>query len=243
MSNNIKNGSTSVLQIMSNLTYGELSQYAVGGANQGQVLEKDYPRVMSAINRGVNEIQKDLSVHEGSIRLRLIEGVLTYPIHSQHSMVTGTHVHKFVDDSTYEPFEDDILRILRVYDKGGTELPINEHNLSNTIYVPAHNVIQHPFVIDQDILGVVYSRFSKAVTVTTAEEAASTYLAIPDPTLSALYAYVASIMSAGITTAQEISDSDKWRAEYEARIAKLKYNPATPPESYSNTKLTDNGFV
>ena len=67
MSDKIENGSTSVHQIMENLTYGELSQYHLGGACEGQIGEEQYPKVMSAINRGVNQIQQDLSINENSL--------------------------------------------------------------------------------------------------------------------------------------------------------------------------------
>jgi len=243
MADKMENGSTSVLQIMSNLTFGELAQYSVGGAAEGAINEKDYPRVMAAVNRGVNQIQQDLSLNENAVRLKLIEGILTYPIHSKYSLVTGTETHKFVDDSVYAPFEDDILRIQIVYDKEGRELPINNRNRVDSIFVPQHNVIQHPFVQDGDILGVVYTRFTRPAQVTTAEEASTTYLAIPDYTLNALYAYVASIMSAGITTQQEISDTQVWRQEYERLIAKMKNTPAIPENDTVNTKLTDKGFI
>lgn len=246
MSDRIENGSTTVLQIMENLTYGELSQYSVGGAADGKICETDYPRVMSAINRGVNEIQKDLSINENSVRLRLIEGIVTYPIHSRHSIITGTESPSnklFVDDSIYDPFEDDILRIHQVYNKGGKELTINNRNRSDTIYIPAHNVIQVPFVKEGDVLGVVYSRMTRPTVVSTEVTASTTFLPIPDYGLNALYAYVASIMSAGITTGQEIQDSQVWMSKYETRIAKIKNTPAVPTDSYENTKLTDNGFV
>lgn len=243
MADKIENGSISVFEIMSNLTHNELSQYTVGGAEQGRISEADYPRIMSAINRGVNQIQIDLSLNENSVRLRLIEGVLTYPIHSRHSIYNGTHQYKYVDDSVYDPFEDDILRIRQVYNKEGVELPLNNRNRVDSIFIPQHNVIQHPFVIDKDVLGVVYTRYTKPKIVSTEEEAASTYLAIPDYTLNALYAYVASMMTAGITTPQEISDSQQWLQRYKELIAGMLLNPAIPPQDYENTKLIDNGFV
>lgn len=243
MSDKIENGSTTVFEIMANLTYGELSQYAIGGAEAGKIAEVDYPKIMSVINRGVNQIQLDLRKNENTVRLRLIEGVLTYPIHSKYSMITGTENIKYVDDSTFAPFEDDILKIQQVYNKGGKELPINKRNRVDSIFVPQHNVIQHPFVKDGDILGVVYTRYTRPTIVTTEEEAKATVLPIPDYTLSALYAYVASKMTAGITTEQEISDSQVWQAEYISRIATLKNEPVLPEDTLENTKLTDNGFV
>jgi hypothetical protein len=243
MGNKIENGNTSVLEIMQNLTFGELSQYSIGGLEDGRIAVTNYPRVMAAINRGVGEIQKDLSINEGSVRLALIPGIVTYPINSEHSVVTGTSTTRFVDDSVYAPFEDDILRILAVYDKGGTELPINVSNRSDTVYVPAHNVIQVPAVKEGDILGVVYTRLTRPTVVTTAAEASTAVLPIPDYTLTALYAYVASVMSAGITTGQEIADSQVWTNKYNAAIAQIKLTPSVAPDDYTNTKLTDNGFI
>lgn len=243
MADKIENGSTTVFQIMENLTYGELAQYAVGGAKTGGIVLENYPRIMSAINRGVNEIQKDLSLNENTVRLKMIEGILTYPIHSKYSMVTGTEVHKFVDDSIYAPFEDDILRIMQIFNKQGVELPINKRNRVETVYVPQHNVIQHPYAKDGDILGVVYTRMTRPTIVTTVAEAKSTVLPIPDYALAALYAYVASKMTAGITTEQEISDSQVWMNEYKTKIAEMKHTPSIPADSTENTKLTDNGFV
>jgi len=238
-----ENGSTSIFEIFEALTFGELSPYKIGGAAQGQIAEADYPKVMSAINRGVNKIQLDLRLNENSVRLKLIEGVLTYAIHSKHSLITGTDPIKFVDDSIYQPFEDDILEIRQIFNKQGTELPINKRNRADSLFVPAHNVIQHPFVKDGDVLAVIYSKYNRPRKVVTAEEAKTTYLPIPDYTLEALYSFVASIMSAGISTQQEIGDSQQHRAEYVRLINELKDNPVLPDAEYFNTKLTDNGLV
>lgn len=243
MANKIDNGSMSILDVMNELTHGELSQYAFGGADNGIIQECHYPKVMSAINRGINQIQQDLSLIENSMRIKMIEGVLTYPIHSRHSIVNGSHPVKYVDDSLHAPFEDDILRILQVYNKQGRQLPINEVNNIESIYIPQHNVIQNPFARDGDVLGIIYTRFTRPLQVVTEEEAAITYLPIPDYTLPALYAYVSARMTAGITTAQEIEDSGNSMSNYEQIIAKLKYTPAIQEGVYLNTKLTDNGFV
>lgn len=243
MADKIENGSTSVFQVMQNLTFGELEQHAVGGYSAGEMDEADYPKVMAAINRGINQIQQDLSINENAVRLRLIEGILTYPIHSRHSIANGTDPIRYVDDSTHAPFEDDILRIQQIYNKEGVELPINTRNRAETVYVPQHNVIQHPFVKEGDVLGVVYTRFTRPVEVATKAAAVATYLPIPDYTLAALYAYVGGVMSAGITTNQEIGDSNNAMAKYEGIIAKLKYTPAIPSDHFENTNLTDRGFI
>ena len=242
MPDRIENGSTSVLDILNNLTYSELSQYSVGGADDGGISETNYPKIMSAINRAVNQIQKDLSLNENTVRIIMVEGILTYPIHSKYSLTNGTEPILFVDDSIFAPFENDILRIRQIYNKEGRELPINTRNNIDSVYVPQHNVVQVPYPKTGDVLGVVYSRFTQP-TVTTQDEAQVTYLPIPDYTLDALYAYVAAKMTAGITTEQEISDSQVWMREYETQIAKIQHSPSIQEGREENTKLTDNGFV
>lgn len=239
----IGNGNTTLREVFTALTFGELSQYAVGGYANGEIAKADIPKVLAAINRGINQIQLDLSIHENTVRVYLREGILTYHLHSKHSMVNGTDPYLYIDDSQYAPFEDDVLRIREVFNKGGTPYPLNMRNNVDTLYVPSHNVIQHPYAKEGDILGVVYSRFTKPLVATTMTAAKRIYLPIPDYTLNALYAYVAAHMTAGITTNQEISDSQSWKQAYEGIITKLQYTPAIPENGYHNTKLPDRGWV
>ncbi len=241
--NILDNGSTSVLEIMQHLTYGELQQNAIGNSKGGQILEANYPKVMSSINRGVNQIQRDLAMHENNVRVELQVGIVTYPLHSRHSLVTGTDPVKFISDSEFFPFADDIGRITHVYNKGGEELPVNVLNDPRSVYIPRHNVIQYGFAREGDVLAITYLRHTKPLVVTTAEVAAETYLGIPDYALSALYAHVASTLTSGIATDLVVSVAQSWRNEYESRIAKLKLTPFIERGSVINTKLTDRGFI
>ena len=236
-------GNTPVSDIFTNLSLGELSQYAIGGYNSGGIDKNDYPKVMAAINRGVNQLQSDLSLHEDNVNLVLIQGVLTYHIHSDHSMLTGTADEKYVWDSANKPFEDNILRIQQVYDGYGKELPINVRNDVDTVYAPSHNVLQFPYVKGGENISVVYTSYTKPTVVTTITGAERTYLPIPDYCLPALYAFVAAQMTAGITTNQEISESQMWRNAYEQEVGKLVRTPSNAPNSYQETKLYDRGFV
>lgn len=236
-------GTTTVEDIMTNLSLGELSQYAIGGYNSGGINTDDYPKVMSAINRGVNQLQADLSLHEDSVNLILIQGVLTYHIHSAHSLLTGTADEKYIWDSANKPFEDNILRIQQVYDGTGREIPINVRNDVDTVYTPSHNVIQFPYVKGEENISVVYTSYTKPTEVDSMAAAARTYLPIPDYCLPALYAFVASQMTAGMTTNQEISESQMWRNAYEQEVGKLVRTPSNAPNSYQETKLHDRGFV
>jgi len=240
----IENGNVNVHTIMDNLHHVELSQYAVGGElSDGHIPEENYPRVMSAINRAVNKIQQDLSIHENTVYIVIDEYFLTYPLHSKHSIVNGTDSRKFIDDSPYSPFEDDILQIRDVFNKEGSSLPINTRNNTDSIYIPQHNVIQHPYGKNGDVLGIVYSRYTKPKVVESPTAAQDIYLPIPDYTLPALYAYVASLLTVGLVNENEITESQVWMNEYISLIEQMKQRPALPTASYENTKLTDNGFI
>lgn len=241
--NEILNGSTTVTQILQNLTFGELSQYAVGNAAGGIVAEAEIPKVMSAINRGVNQLQLDMGLHENTVIIRLREGTHTYLLDSKHSMITGTESVLYIDDSVDQPFEDDVLRIRQIMNKYGQPHPINVKDDVNTLYTPTHKTIQNPFAVEDEVMAVVYTRFTKPQEISTYVEADVTYLPLPDYMLHALYQYVASRMTAGITTQQEISDSQVWMQEYTKSVAAMKFDPQLAAQEHTNTKLHDRGYV
>lgn len=240
MTINVSTGNTTIAEILTALAHGELSQYSFGIDG---IEDSEIPKVMSAINRGVNQIQLDLSIHENNVQVVMVEGVLTYHIHSKHSVVTGTDPVKYVYDSIHKPFEDDILRVQQIYTEGGREVAINVRNDVDTIYMPSHNTLQIPYAREGEVYSVVYTQYTKPLSVVTMAEAGSMYLPIPDYTHAALFAYVASRMTAGITNDQEINESRMWKGEYEQEIARLKHTPSIEENGYQQTKLNDRGFV
>lgn len=131
-------------EVLDQLTYGELSQLAVSGFDDDSKQFTNYAAIVGHINLGLTELHKRFPLREKEVIVRQQANIQNYILHSSHS-VYSTSVPKrqrYIHDSKFEPFIDDILVIDRVYNEIGTEIPLNtnieygENEALNTRFVP-----------------------------------------------------------------------------------------------------------
>jgi len=148
-------------EILEYLMYGELANLAIGSDEEGHIREKDIPKVISNINLAMIDIYKRYPVLVKLINIQMYEHISMYQLHSKYAARNFNSVepYKYLIDSVFYPFNDDVIKILGVVNEGGTPYPLNVENDELSVFTPAYNIIQVPYPINENKIQVEYQAY------------------------------------------------------------------------------------
>ena len=220
-------------EIFTQLTYGELSQIHLGGADMGQIDENNYSKMLAHINLGLLALYKRFPLKEGRATLALRPGVLTYQVDAES-----------------------VLKLERVYTDRGWEMGLNDESdpyacftpSAHTLRVPAEVVAKHmdlPDHLKTANLEVVYRAGHPLLTgdaygIIDPEEID---IELPYTHLEPLLYYVASRLNNPMGMANEFHAGNSYFAKYEAACQQLEMVNLRVDQGSQNNRLQRNGWV
>ena len=189
-----------LLELLQDLTYGELSSLKIGqfipGEPESQPDPTGYAQLSSWINLGLKEIYKRFFLASREIYILLNSETSTYMLHSKYSQTNTDSLipieDRYIMDTADAPFENDCLKIEEVYDEGGTKLPLNDVTQDISVYTPTYRTIQVPYPNDDITYAVQYRATHAPIVYTAAMDPALVDLALPNSLHEAMLYYVAS---------------------------------------------------
>lgn len=185
-----------LLDILKDLTYGELAGLAIGNLVMEEFDNEpdphQYERIVSYINLGLTEIYKRFFLRSREIDIQQYEQLNTYKLHSDfaQSNVASLEPIKYIVDTADDPFQDDILKVEEVYDEEGTKLSLNDITDEYSVYTPAYNIIQIPYPSDTATCSVQYRANHPKIPVALTTDPATVEVEIPNSLYIALLQYV-----------------------------------------------------
>lgn len=244
-------------EIFSQLTYGELSQLNLGGAESGEISVANYPKVLAHINLGLTALYKRFPLKESRLTVQLQPGRVTYPLTTAYAVSNrrSREVVRYLLDTVDEPFESDILKIEGVYTDAEWEMALNDASdaLScttpsmSTLRVPALVVAKSADLASQyitDTLTVVYRANHPAIVLSIGLfDPTRVEVELPYSHLEPLLFYVASRVNNPIGMTNEFHAGNSYYAKYEASCAYLEQTNIKVDQGSQNTRLVSNGWV
>ena len=149
-------------ELFRRLSYGELSNLAVGGEGVGTITEPMKPRIVSYANDALLALHSKFLLRENILMFKQIEHLTYYYMLKRYAVsqigVEGACEvpHHYILDSTDEPFEEDWIKLLSVLDEKGNEIPVNDTEEYTSIYTPQPNLIQVPLPVEGRIFAMSY---------------------------------------------------------------------------------------
>ena len=149
------------------------------------------------------ELHKRFWLISKNVIIQLYDGVYEYTIDKYHlvSNQISPEPYRYVLDSVYSPFLDDLLKIEAIYDTESKELPLNDYDRANvsaeelyydkevsSFFTPQHNVLRVPMDYTQDAVLVQYRANHPKIDLDCNPE--DTQLILPPPFLEPLLLYV-----------------------------------------------------
>lgn len=244
-------------EIFSQLTYGELSQLSLGGAETGEISEENYPKILAHINLGLTALYKRFPLKEGRVIVALQPGKVTYPLTSSYAVsnTRSQQVMRYLLDTVSEPFQDDIHKVERIYTEAGWELGLNDESDVYGCFTPSASTIRVPAAIvagSMDLpdelrttkLEVVYrANHPQIVQPLGFFDPSRVEVELPYSHLEPLLLFVASRVHNPVGMTNEFHMGNNYATKYEQACQQLELVNLRVDQGAQSNRLRQNGWV
>jgi hypothetical protein len=144
------------------LSYGELSNLALAGEGVGSIIESARPRIINYANEALLRLHSRFVLRQNVLIIKQIEHLTYYYMLGRFALSALTDPpcentpHLYIQDSTEEPFLDDVIKILEVRDTRDCVLPLNDADDPKSLFTPQPNLLQIPDPKPDEYLAVGY---------------------------------------------------------------------------------------
>lgn len=224
------------------LSYGELNNLAVGMDGIGDISSAGKPKVLDYINDGLTTLYGLFNIREKQVIIDTYEYITFYHLRTRFAKYAGAEENleevRYIRDLPQEFFVEDVIRINRVYDSNGCELPLNDDLLVRSVFTPQPNIIQFPNPENDKAFNVVYQARHPVLAL----ETDMVYL--PDTLVRALKAFVGYKVYSHMNTQESTVKAQEHLAFYEGVVGEVEEKNLVNT-SISNTTCVfeQRGFV
>lgn len=232
-----------LLNLFADLAYGELSNLGMATELPGNIRDADKPKVTRYINDSLFKLYTRFCVKEKLVTIQQESHITYYYLTDRYaeSNTLSVEPFKYIKDLAEEKFEEDVIKIMDVYDHKGNELPLNDKNHPNSLFTPQANLIlQVPHPVGGMPLAVSYQARHPIVTLGAVEE----QLEVPEVMHLALRAHVAYQVFSHMNTQEATAKAGEHMANYEKECHFLvEQDLVNTAQVATNTKFYKRGFV
>ncbi len=145
-------------EIFDQLSVGEFAQLAIGGDDGSGILEKDYPTIINHVNLALADLYTRFPLREETVIIQQEDEINTYFLLYKYAQtnLTSPEPIKYIMDSVFEPFYENVIRIESVQDEDGQELYLNDENQEWSVFTPSHDSILVPLPDKENAMLVKY---------------------------------------------------------------------------------------
>lgn len=239
-------------EIFDDLTYGELAQLYVGGAESDGIPIAEYPKVISAVNLALTALYSRFPLNEKEVDIQQYDSITEYHLDVKYAVSnTGsTEPIKYIIDTVEDPFLDDLIRITAAYDEVGNEVPLNDEDSvnitdgkTNSWFTPSYDSIQIPTPVSTNKCSFVYRAKHVKIPLNTSD-IPSVEVLIPESLREALLSYVGARIYSARGNESALGLSQALYSKYEGICVQVEQkNLLLNGSSNTNTKLENNGWV
>lgn len=243
-------------EIFDQLTYGELSQIAIGGSALGSIQPADYSKLVSHVNLGLTALYKRFTLKKGQFKVLLQPGVLTYQLNSKFAVsnTRSREAVKYLDD-TVMPFADDLLKVENVFAETGYEFAVNNPVDAYSINTPSQRLLMVPgdIVAKADWLqdelktswlNVVYrANHVKLLAEDGDIDPEEVELELPETHLEALLLFIAARVHTPIGLGEQDNTGNVYMQKYEMACLELENKNFQIDQGAQYNRIERNGWV
>ena len=213
-------------------------------------------KMIKAINMGMKKIYSELPLAEEEIFVYTNPSMDKYLLTTEHADYAGkdSDSQKWIADSKFVPFRDNIIECLYVADGYGARLHSNDLNATWGVQFPAYNIIQVPFSEDGVTLSVTYKASHPKVQYSRNRDVelssgsngyinTSMEIELPIYLQNALCAFVASKYYQSIESQEALAQAQLYYAEFLADIETVRVQQLLHGDYTEVDNLANEGWV
>lgn len=231
------------------LARGALRNTALAELRNGTTDHQDeFAQVCTMIDDGLLRLYSRFIIKEKHVLVEMQSGVTFYHLKAMYSVTRANPIfvpRPYIMDLPNEPFLEDVIKVLTVFNSVGCQLPLNDQSRPEGIFTPQADVLQNMYPTPLDALGVAYQAKPVSVLVEGTDKwREDTEFYLPDCLLPALTSYVAFLYQQGVGTAESMSAAMVHNRMYEEVCMEVeRMDLVNQSMSCTNTRFTRNGWV
>lgn len=202
---------------------------------------KEY--ILEFINEGLTRLHSRFPLKTNNVFVEMREGRTEYPLLARYSFMgfdPALAQYPFIMDSASNPFKEDVIKILMVYDSEGQRRGLNDNHNPHGLFTPRPDTLQCIRPRHCEVLTVTYQAKHPTVTV----DGENQEIDLPDTLLPALKYWVAYSYYTGLNTAESTSKAAEYLQMYESICGEVKdYDLGSSSESSTNTLFERRGWI
>lgn len=226
-------------EFLENISLGELSNLYIGLEGQVELHPQNRKKLVNYANQGLVALHSRFALLKKEVIIRGLEGVSLYHFDKKYSIAYGKQAPLYIDDTVCEPFDNDLIKVLGVYNNLGVEFPLNNRDLNGSLYTPSWNSLQIPHAIQGAGYFIIYQAKAKPL-----EDDDCAEINIPPHLEEALAAFVASKVYSHMNGRENKVTSQEFMAVFETKCIEVTTTDQASESEVGDKDLTDmRGFV
>lgn len=231
-------------ELFDQLTWGELSQLAIGNRKAGVIKVEDYPALLAYTNLGLTELYKRFPVQLEEIQLQQYENISTYFLRPPFAVSSATGAStRYILDTIEDPFKNNIIKIESIHDEFGGPYILNDEHEDDSVFTPGFDQIQFPVTADNKTFSVVYRAGHTPIVIEGADTPADIDVHIPPYLVYPLILFIASRAYSIMGSSENINEGAIYESKFERQCAKIIELGLINKDNTTSTKLDGSGWV
>lgn len=229
-------------ELFQKLSYGELSNLSLSGEGSGSIVEASQPRVVLLINDALKDIFSRFNLIERTTAIQSIDWMSFYVLRKEFAMQDPTVGLKYILDTPYNKFTDDLVKILGVTNEVGDPLPMNDSEQWASVFTPKHDTLQLTHPGYSQMFAVTYQALHPEI-LASGEGFLDQEIRIPSILETALRMKIALPIFSSMSGQEYSVKSQQLEAAYENRLIEIEQkNLIADSVVPTNVKLMRRGF-
>lgn len=229
-----------VIELFKQLSESELSNLSLANDGDGTIQTPKHGRVLNAINDGLGRLFDRFNLLEKDCIIKCYPHITFYHLHSKYAKSNAPEAgayYGYIQDTPADPFLDDPIRILGVYNGHGEELTLNDDEDEESFFTPKPLVLQVPKPAETELICVRYQAQHPLVQTVDDE------IDIPRSLQEALRAFIAYKIYTQINTQEAKAMASEHMQNYEALCAiVLEQDLVNSSRSTTNIRFGKGGW-
>ncbi len=224
------------------LALGELKNTPVVDEDDPSAVKEQHKLMLvKHLNQGLTNLYSKFILSEKELLLRTKINITHYYLRKEFARTNDAVVpYKYIDDTIYGTYTEDLIKVLRVYNEMGEELYLDDDEQHESIFTPQFDCLQITGVHLGSMFSVIYQANHAVL------DGTDPYAEIKVPFFfeEAIQYYVAAKVLGNMNGPEHTAKGQEYMAAYqgvcaEAELRNMVHNSITT----TNTKLEKRGFV
>lgn len=227
------------------LALGELSNLSM--VENDTIIPQKRPKIVSYTNEGLLALHSTFVLKEKDMLIEMREGVTNYHLLKRYAWSQYNEDNPpdrwnmpYIMDMVSDPFQEDVIKILAVYNSFNQKMPLNDHENARSVFNPQGNLLQVPFPIPGQALAIEYQAKHTPMDHCRCDED----IVLPDVLWRALKAYIAGKVCSHMNTQEMTAKGQEHMIIYDTICQEVvEKDLVNTSSSTTNSRFQKRGWI